>query len=34
LPMVPNLKKNANGLLTRCIQTKSPGADKEANRLP
>ena len=33
-PMLPNLKKNADGSLTIYIQSKSPGADKEANWLP
>jgi hypothetical protein len=33
-PMLPNLKKNADGSLTLYIQNKSPGADKESNWLP
>jgi hypothetical protein len=33
-PMLPNLKKNADGSLTIYIQNKSPGADKEFNWLP
>jgi hypothetical protein len=33
-PMLPNLKKNADGSLTLYIQNKSPDADKESNWLP
>jgi hypothetical protein len=33
-PMLPDLKKNADGSVTIYIQSKSPGADKEANWLP
>lgn len=33
-PMVPSMKKNADGSLTLYIQKDSPGADKEPNWLP
>ncbi|HTZ49544.1 MAG TPA: DUF1254 domain-containing protein [Verrucomicrobiae bacterium] len=33
-PMVPSLKKNADGSLTMYIQKDSPGKDKESNWLP
>ncbi|MDQ2706085.1 MAG: DUF1214 domain-containing protein, partial [Pseudomonadota bacterium] len=33
-PMLPGLKKDADGGLTLHIQNESPGADKEANWLP
>ena len=33
-PMLPDLKKNADGSLTIYMQKDSPGADKESNWLP
>ncbi|WP_457585070.1 DUF1254 domain-containing protein [Ensifer canadensis] len=33
-PMLPTLKKNADGSLTLYVQHKSPGEDKESNWLP
>src|SRR3954470_4055986 len=33
-PMLPNMKKNADGGVTLYIQKDSPGADKESNWLP
>jgi hypothetical protein len=33
-PMLPDLKRDADGGVTIYIQSESPGADKEANWLP
>lgn len=33
-PMLPNMKKNADGGVTIYVSNKSPGADKESNWLP
>jgi hypothetical protein len=33
-PMLPRLKRDADGGLTRHVQHESPGADREANWLP
>jgi hypothetical protein len=33
-PMVPNLKRDADGGITLYVQNESPGADKESNWLP
>jgi hypothetical protein len=33
-PMLPDLKRDADGGITLYVQNESPGKDKEANRLP
>jgi hypothetical protein len=33
-PMLPNLKRNADGSITLYLQFESPGKDKESNWLP
>ena len=33
-PMLPSLKRDADGGITLYVQNESPGADKEANWLP
>jgi hypothetical protein len=33
-PMLPQLKRDADGGVTLIVQNESPGKDKEANRLP
>jgi hypothetical protein len=33
-PMLPSMKKNADGSLTLYVQKDSPGKDKESNWLP
>ena len=33
-PMLPDLKKNADGSVTIYVQKDTPGADKESNWLP